>query len=247
MNTERFLQSTWLGLLMNLAYAAVNVTLGTVNRSWWLITLGAYSVVLGVMRLANVLIRRKAGGDFAEELFARRFSGGLFLFLSLCLVGTVILSCTDERGIVYHEIVMIAMALYAFVRLTLGIIHLVQSKHSPSPVIKTLRNISFADALVSIFSLQRSMLVSFGGMTPENIRLFNLLTGSGVCILVFLLGLNLIGGKKLDAAKTKFTQANGKIAASVAVGCKKTAAATVRGCKILKTKAANARLKKLKK
>lgn len=228
MNTERFYQSTWLGLLVNLAYAAVHAVLGILTQSWWLITLGAYSVVLGVMRLANMLIHRKAKGNWDEEHFARRFTGGMFLAMALCLVGTVILSYTDERGIVYHEIIMITMALYAFVRLTLGIVHLVQSKKHPSPVIKTLRNIAFADALVSIFSLQRSMLVSFGEMTPENIRLFNLLTGSGVCILVFLLGINLIGGKKIDMAKSKLVQANEKIASAV-VGGYKTVERTVVG------------------
>lgn len=220
MNYERFYQSTWIGLLVNLAYAAAHVTLGILTRSWWLITLGAYSVVLGVMRLANMLIHRKAKGNWDEEHFARRFTGGMFLAMALCLVGTVILSYTDERGTIYHEIIMIAIALYTFVRLTLGIIHLVQSKKQPSPVFKTLRNIDFADALVSIFSLQRSMLVSFGELTPGEIRLFNLLTGSGVCILVFLLGINLIGGKKIDAAKSKLVQANEKIASAVTGGYK---------------------------
>ena len=60
-----------------------------------------------------------------------------------------------------------------------------------------LRNISFATALVSIFSLQRSMLVTFEGMTDSQIVLMNALTGTGVCILVFLLGLNLVRKKKL--------------------------------------------------
>lgn len=53
----------------------------------------------------------------------------------------------------------------------------------------TIRNIALADAAVSIFSMQRSMLVSFEGMTPENIRIMNICTGIGVCLLVFLLGL----------------------------------------------------------
>ena len=56
----------------------------------------------------------------------------------------------------------------------------------------TLRNISFAAAFVSIFSLQRSMLVSFAGMTEMEIRIMNVATGSAVCIIVFLLGLNLV-------------------------------------------------------
>lgn len=36
------------------------------------------------------------------------------------------------------------------------------------------------------------MLVSFEGMSEAEILLMNALTGTGVCIIVFLLGLNLV-------------------------------------------------------
>ena len=67
----------------------------------------------------------------------------------------------------------------------------------------TLINISFVDALVSIVSLQRSMLVSFDGMTATEIRIMNVATGSAVCIIVFLLGLNLVRNKKILFSKLK--------------------------------------------
>jgi len=40
------------------------------------------------------------------------------------------------------------------------------------------------------------MLVSFEGMTQDGILIMNALTGAGVCIIVFLLGLNLVKKKK---------------------------------------------------
>ena len=83
--------------------------------------------------------------------------------------------------------------------LTLGSYYLVLSivRRSTSAMLITLRNISFADAFVSIFALQRSMLVSFEGMRESEIVIMNATLGSAVCVIVFLLGLNLIRNKKI--------------------------------------------------
>ena len=102
-----------------------------------------------------------------------------------------------DRGHKLHLIVMIAMATYAFTKITLAAIHWVKSRRSSSAKIVTLRSISFADALVSIFALQRSMLVSFEGMSGGEIRLMNALLGSAVCAVVFLLGLRLLYPKNM--------------------------------------------------
>lgn len=91
---------------------------------------------------------------------------------------------------------MITIALYAFTKVTLGIINLVKSRKYSSPIFKTLRNIAFADALVSLFSLQRSMLVTFEGTSLDDIKFLNVFTGSAVCLTVFILGINLIKGRK---------------------------------------------------
>lgn len=87
---------------------------------------------------------------------------------------------------------MIAIATYTFAKVVLAIVNLCKSKKVQVPVLITIRSISLTDALASIFSLQRSMLVSFGGMTAVNIDIFNTLTGVGVCLAVVVLGINLI-------------------------------------------------------
>ena len=80
---------------------------------------------------------------------------------------------------------------------TLATIKLIKARRSASATLITLRNISFADAFVSIFALQRSMLVSFEGMTEAEIVIMNATLGSAVCVIVFLLGLNLVRNRKI--------------------------------------------------
>ena len=71
---------------------------------------------------------------------------------------------------------MITIAVYAFTKITIAIINFVKARKSNSATVKVLRNIALADAAVSIFSLQRSMLVSFPGMKQNEILIFNILS-----------------------------------------------------------------------
>lgn len=173
MKGKRLPDSAYFSLAMNLLYALGNCVAGFVSLSWWMITLGAYYLILSLCRFFLLLCRRP---DFRQEdqRFVARFTGVLFIFLSFCLLGMIVLAVIKDRGKVLHEILMIAMATYAFTKITMAIIGLVKVRKTADPTQKALRNISLVDDGVSIYSLQRSMLVSFPGMTPENIQLFNI-------------------------------------------------------------------------
>lgn len=216
MNAATGKKQPWASLAANIAFAAYHGAIGFTSHSWWFITLSAYYVLLSTMRFAILRMQQDQGA----EPFITRFTGVMLMALAWCLTGTVILCVMKDRGVRYHEIVMITLALYAFIKIALGIINLVKAARHAAPAWLCLRNISLSDALVSICSLQRSMLVSFGDLPQKTITLFNLLTGSGVCIIVFILGLNLIGGKRILMAKSKIVQANEKIAESVVKGYK---------------------------
>ena len=231
MKAFNLLRSPYTSLACNFAYALGNCLIGFLTHSWWFITVGAYYVVLTVTRYSVLQIKRKANGNYDTELFARRMTGILLVVLSVCIVGVNIMSAVKDRGTAFHEIVMITIATYTFTKIIIAIIGMVQAKHSASAVLKTLRNISLADACVSIYTMQRSMLVSFPGMEAAEILLLNILTGTAVWIVVLLLGINLIGGKYTDMAKSKIVKANQKIAEAVTGGYKKIEKGVVEGYK----------------
>ncbi len=183
-----------LSLGFNLAYGIYNGIIGFSSYSWWLITLCAYYIILGVTRFAVLIFNTKNKNEVSSNRFIMRFTGFLLIFLSVVLAGTAYLAVESERGIKYNEILMITIAVYSFTKITLAIINLIKARKNDTSIIKTLRYISFADALVSIFSLQRSMLVSFGDMPENEIQILNVCTGTAVYIGVFILGIILIGG-----------------------------------------------------
>jgi len=244
MKSRKFLKNSYISLAFNSAYALGNGLLGFLTHSWWFITLSAYYAVLAVTRYAVLQIKRKATGNPTTECFARRITGILLIVLSFCIVGVNVLSAVSDRGTAFHQVVMITIAAYTFTKITVAIVGMAKAKSSASPALKTLRNISLADACVSVYTLQRSMLVSFPGMPADKILLLNILTGTAVWFTVLLLGINLIGGKKIDMAKSKIVKTTEHIAQKVTNGYKKIEKGVVDGYTKIEDKFVDAYLTK---
>ena len=229
MSILKKLQNPSVSLMINLLYAVGHCALGLQMHSWWFITVGIYYAVLSAARFCVVSTAKKADRKPNAGSFARRITGILLIALSFCLIGINILSAVKERGTHFHEIIMIAIALYAFSKITLATIGMIKARQSVSQFTGILRNISFADSVVSIYSLQRSMLVSFPGLNPSDIQLFNILTGTAVWIIVLCSGINLLGGKYIVMAKSRIAKINQKISESVTKGYKKIETGVVEG------------------
>ena len=181
---ERTIKIALFSLAFNTSFATYNLVLGFIEPSWWFLSLGSYYLILSAVRFAVLITKR-------SERFITGFTSWMLMLLSIPLAGIVILSVVRDRGRKFHIIVMIAIATYAFTKISVAAINWFKSKRGKSVKHITLRNVSLADAFVSIFALQRSMLVSFEGMTESEIQTMNALLGFAVCIIVFLLGRNL--------------------------------------------------------
>jgi hypothetical protein len=190
---DRTLKFALASLVFNMAFATYHLVMGLATSSWWLLTLGSYYLILSTVRFA--VLR-----STSKEHFIAKLTGWMLILLTIPLVGTVILSVVRDRGHELHMIVMIAMAAYAFTKITLATIKFIKARRSTSATLITLRNISFADAFVSIFALQRSMLVSFEGMRELEIVIMNATFGSAVCMVCFLLGFMLLRNNQFKSS-----------------------------------------------
>lgn len=189
----RIVLTAFLGFVINITYAVYNGVLGIIYASVWFLAMFAYYTILSVMRFSAVLYEYKSKTH--NEKFAMQFIGVMLIIMSLVLSGLVYYSIANDIATKNNSIIMITIAAYTFYKVIMAIINLVRIRKYKSYLLTTIRNIALADAAVSIFSLQRSMLVSFDGMISENIRLMNICTGSGVCLVVFILGLIMSIGK----------------------------------------------------
>lgn len=120
-----------------------------------------------------------------------------FLWLLLLCAYYMILSVMRFSAILYdhrnvkkppfsesQEIMMITIAAYTFYKAAMAIVNAIKARRQQSSWLTAIRNIGCADAAASLLTLQRSMLVSFGGMSNRDISLMNALTGAGVCTLI---------------------------------------------------------------
>jgi len=201
---------------LNFVYALYNCAIGMIMHSWWFVSSGVYHIICAVMRATMAAF---AKNNRKNEEFAVKFSGAMMFLLSIVLCGTVYLTVHQNMATKYHEIVMITIALYAFVKLTLTLCGFIKMKRKKKTLIKVHSCINMADAVVSIYSLQRSMLVSFGEMSERDISLFNTLSGIGMCIIIMTCGIYLLKGEKM--ADSKIVKGVEKISKGVCDGYKK--------------------------
>ncbi len=204
------------GMGINLIYAIFNGVIGILNRSAWCGSLAAYYILLSVMRFLSVSYARKlydgrfllgkepAARDNNEEnssLQARsrkvyKNCGIMLSASSIALGGTVIMLVYGEGRKTYPGIMIYAVATYTFYKLTMSIINMVKSRKEDSLLLVTLRNINYTDSLVSILSLQTALFATFGQGSEDIIPIFSALTGTGVCLMIFALGIHMVSRAK---------------------------------------------------
>ncbi len=176
---RRMLNSAARKLILNLIYGAYHIFLG-------MPTMGTYYVILGMARIASVLSARRNADSVAQVC------GGLLILLGAALAGANAWSMHLGRAEGHGMIVMITIAAYTFYKIGREGHRAVRQRRNPSPLLATLRSIGYAEVAGSLLTMQREMLVSFGGMEPDKALWMNALTGAGVCLFVVGLGFTLI-------------------------------------------------------
>ncbi len=193
--TFRTILTTMPAFLINVAYTVYNGVIGIMNRSEWFITMAVYYSLLGIMRYRAVSAGRKISRmEDPQQVERRQLSvirtdGILLMVLNLALCGVVLLTIAQETAKAYSEIMVISIAAYTFYKITMAVIKV---RKMQSPILITIRNIGAADALVSMLTLQATMLASFKETSSLDANRMNGITGLAVCILISALGVSMI-------------------------------------------------------
>lgn len=194
------------GMGLNLIYAGFNGVIGISRHSAWYGSLAAYYIFLSLMRFLavsyakDVYVTKKPKGSLKErEWKVYRSCGAMLSMVSIALGGAVIVLVGGNGGKSYPGLMIYAAATYTFVKMGLAIKNMIQARKKKSCFMMTLRNISCADALVSMLSLQTALLAAFGEEKEMNIPLMNALTGAAVCLMILALGIYMLYDAKKRA------------------------------------------------
>ena len=196
-------------LVLNALYGIFQLWLGFYHHTFWFYSLGAYYICLGVMRffLARHTTRYAPGERLQTELKKYRACGIVFLVMNLALALIIFFMVYWNRTFEHHMITAIAMAAYTFTALTTAIINVIKYRKYNSPVFSASKAISLAAALVSMLTLESTMLTTFGNGTMSQVEQKWMLgaTGGVISLLIVATAIYMIviGTKKLKELKTE--------------------------------------------
>ena len=198
----------------NIAYALFQLWLGFYHHTFWFYSLGAYYICLAVMRFFLLLHTREYahGEKMREELIKYRACGIVFLPMNLALALIVFFMVYWNRTFEHHMITAIALAAYTFTSMAVAIINFVKYRKYNSPVFSAAKAISLAAALVSMLTLESTMLTTFsdGTMTAVEQKWMLGATGGAISVLIIATAIYMIvvGTKKLKLLESEVE--NGK-------------------------------------
>lgn len=198
---------TTFSFLVNSFYAVSNGVYGWFWNSPWLGTLAAYYSFLSIMRFGVVRYGWRASEIQADkevklgELRIYEKTGILLLLITVVLGGAVVLLVHNEGGKTYPGTLILAAAAYTFYKIIVSAVHMGKARRLQSPLLVAVRNIGYADALVSMLSLQTAMLVSYGNDSGPDPQWMNGMTGAAVCMMISFIGIYMILSAKRQREK----------------------------------------------
>ena len=185
-----------LGLAVNATYAAGNLALGVAGASAWLVTWGCYYAALAATRLLAVRGGLSPAASTAERgARPMRDVGRALIGLTVVLSGMVLLTANGAVEAGGDGIAVISQATYTFGAFTAAAAGFVRRRSGQGPIERTLRAITMVSALVSMFSLQATLLETFGG-AAELIDILTGVTGTVVCAACAAVGASLVRAER---------------------------------------------------
>ena len=152
-------------MLVTAAFAVYNGWLGVAHASPWHGGICVYYILLFLLRLIVIRAERASGGLAGPDGSRDRAvlaASALLLLLNLCLIGPFYLMVRSRKPVALTLVPAIAMAAYTTYKVTMAAINLRRRRRSGNRRVRFLRTVNFIDALLSIVTLQNTLIMVVG-------------------------------------------------------------------------------------
>ena len=183
-------------LAVTAIFALYNGFLGVYHASLWHGTICVYYLVLVILRGVIISARNRSARESDPVRFQIKVyvaSAALLLLLNTCLVIPVSLMVIRLKPVNLSLIPAIAMAAYTTYKIIMASVHLKRRKRSSNSLIRLLRTINFFDALVSILSLQNTLIMV---MKDESAEMLTLSAITSAAIMLAVLAMSIAAMRK---------------------------------------------------
>lgn len=176
-------------LAVTAAFALYNGFLGVYHSSLWYGTICIYYLILAALRGTIILLEKRLSGR--EDRERKRNSVCLAASLALqvlnvSLIVPLSLMVRLQKPVALTLIPAIAMAAYTTYKITMASVNLRKRKRSSDCLVRLLRTINFIDSLVSVLTLQNTLIMVSNGDQAGMLPL-TALTSAAVFIAVLCL------------------------------------------------------------
>ncbi|MBQ2154593.1 MAG: hypothetical protein II437_05990 [Oscillospiraceae bacterium] len=180
-------------LFVTALFALYNGFLGVYHASLWHGSICVYYLVLVGLRTMIIAARKNAERKADLKRAQKKVyiaSAALLLFLNLCLVVPVSLMVLRQKPVNMSLIPAIAMAAYTTYKVVMASVNLKRRKRSSNRLVRLLRTISFIDALVSVLSLQNTLIMV--NMKDDGSEMLTLTAITSAAIMLTVLVLSVV-------------------------------------------------------
>lgn len=191
---------------ISMANAIINGVMGIVWLSVWSAALGAYYLMLSMMRGSVLLFHRKKSFYSQEQMQINsakvyRNCGIGLIILPVALAMVVWEMFVSDSSFVHSGLLIYFSAGYTVYKVTAAIVNFVRARKGDQMTVRAIRNINLADAAVSILALQTAMFHEFSG--GADLSYANAIMGGIVCAITIAIGVFMIvnGTVKLKQLK----------------------------------------------
>lgn len=147
----------------------------------------AYYLALGVLRLYGLKsLNEKDNGAFYQQLTS--FS---IILIALGTFFTLLTVTRTGESVSYDGSLIYIAGVYTFFKFVSALYNLLEDRKKDDHIISCLRSLSYTDASISLLILQGAVQLRFSFWSQSFDADFFLDLGILVCILMFLLGINL--------------------------------------------------------
>lgn len=182
--------------IVTTAFAVYNVFLGMRTGRVWFYGIGIYYLLLTCARASILLCEAKNLRKTSEDTKNRREKrtyrrvAAFTVLIDLCVAAPISMMMLGEKQVNAGTIAAITMAAYTTYKIAAAITRFNKSsRRFERPGIKQLRQIGVSDALVSVLSLQNTLIAVFS-QGEEVQKMFTLSAVSSAAIYICLIALS---------------------------------------------------------
>lgn len=170
-------------------FAFYNGFLGIRHASLWYGTICVYYLILVILRGIIITAEKKTLRDKREDRRSKVYItvSALLLILNLSLIIPISLMVVQQKPVNLTLIPAIAMAAYTTYKIIMASVNLKRRKRSSDSLVRLLRTISFIDALVSILTLQNTLIMVNSNGEDTGLLPLTAATSAAVFLAVMLL------------------------------------------------------------